>query len=339
MKRSMKRWLGCADVAQGLVWERDGQAWPHREHSRFVEAAGLRWHVQQWPLPLPVSLPKPKPKVESKNTSSHSGTGQAPTLVLLHGTGASTHSWRGLAPFLAQHFKLVSLDLPGHGFSGPAPPGFGAGNGASLPGMARGVAALLAAENIHPQWLVGHSAGAAIAVQMSLQGLPLEGLIGLNAALLPLPGLAGSFFSPAAKLLALNPLVPHFFSWRAHSRSVLQGLLNGTGSRLDEAGVALYRQLVTNPGHVGGALAMMARWDLPSLASALPHLKVPLHLVMGEEDGTVPPADARRVQALVPCCSLVSLPGLGHLAHEEDPATVAALILRITQAPAAEARG
>ncbi len=332
-------------MAQGLVWERDGRDWPHRSHSRFVEAAGVRWHVQQWPAA--------KAKAEAQSASSNAAQ-NTPTLVLLHGTGASTHSWRGLAPLLAPHFKLLSLDLPGHGFSGAAPAGFGADNGASLPGMARGVAALLAAENIQAQYLVGHSAGAAIAIQMALQatsaqtrssqktawpGSPLQGVIGLNAALLPLPGLAGSFFSPAAKLLALNPLVPHLFSWRAHSRSVLQGLLNGTGSRIDEAGVALYRQLVTNPGHVAGALAMMARWDLPGLASALPQLNVPLHLVVGAQDGTVPPADARRVQDLVPGCSLVSMPGLGHLAHEEDPAAVAALILRITQAQANEARG
>jgi magnesium chelatase accessory protein len=333
-------------VAQGLVWGREGQEWPHREHSRFVDAAGLRWHVQQWPAPTSsTELKNINPKdSEAKNTPAHS-------LVLLHGTGASSHSWRGLAPLLAQHFHVLSLDLPGHGFSGPAPGGLGADNGASLPGMAHGVAALLAAENIQPQYLVGHSAGAAIAIRMALQAMQvqqqgrqnkalpdsqIQGVIGLNAALLPLPGLAGSFFSPAAKLLALNPLVPHFFSWRAHSRSVLQGLLNGTGSRIDDAGVALYRQLVTNPGHVAGALAMMARWDLPSLASALPQLKVPLHLVVGEQDGTVPPADARRVQALVPGCSLSTLAGLGHLAHEEDPAAVAALILRFVQAQSAQ---
>jgi magnesium chelatase accessory protein len=290
-------------VPQGLVWERDGQHWPHHERSRFVDVAGQRWHVQQWPLPRGA---KEQP---------------AGPLLLLHGTGASTHSWRGLAPLLAQHFEVMALDLPGHGFSGPAQH-----DGASLPGMARDVGALLAAENIHPRCVVGHSAGAAIGIQMALQGQPFKALIGLNAALLPLPGLAGSFFSPAAKLLALNPLVPHFFSWRAHSRSVLKGLLDGTGSRIDEAGTALYRQLVTNPGHVAGALAMMARWDLPMLAAALPQLQVPLHLIVGEKDGTVPPADARRVLALVRCATLDLLPGLGHLAHEEAPDAVAEVV-------------
>jgi magnesium chelatase accessory protein len=283
----------------GLLWERDGRAWPHHQRSHFVSAAGMRWHVQQWPAPQP----------------------HAPQLLLLHGTGASTHSWAGLAPLLAQHCAVLSCDLPGHGFTDKAP-----ADGASLPGMAAGVAALLAAASFTPTWCVGHSAGAAIAVQMSLRGSLLQGIVGINAALLPLPGLAGSFFSPAAKLLALNPLVPHLFSWQAQSPRALQRLLDSTGSRIDAAGTALYRQLVTNPGHVAGALAMMARWDLPALARALPQLRAPLHLLVGAQDTTVPPADAQRVRTMAPHATVNVLADLGHLAHEEDPLQVADLI-------------
>jgi magnesium chelatase accessory protein len=311
-------------MTNSLVWERDGGSWPHHERSRFVMAAGLRWHVQQWPAP-----PPPPSAQASSHPSAHPSTHTpAPALLLLHGTGASTHSWAGLAPLLAQRYAVLSCDLPGHAFSGKAP-----GDGASLPGMAAGVRALLAATSFAPQWCVGHSAGAAIAVRMALDGLPLHGIVGINAALMPLPGLAGSLFSPAAKLLALNPLVPHLFSWGAHGPSVLQRLLDSTGSRIDAAGTALYRQLVTHPGHVAGALAMMARWDLPTLAQALPQLRVPLHLLVGAQDATVPPADAQRVQALLPGCTVTSLPGLGHLAHEEDPAHVAEIVGRCVGAP------
>ena len=108
-------------MAQGLNWERDGRHWPHRERSHFVAAAGLRWHVQHWPAPAP----------------------GAPLLLLIHGTGSATHTWRHLAPVLAPHFELLAMDLPGHGFSGPAVAD-SHGHGASLGGMARGVTALLA---------------------------------------------------------------------------------------------------------------------------------------------------------------------------------------------------
>jgi magnesium chelatase accessory protein len=296
-------------MTPGLDWQRDGADWPHRERSHFIETAGQRWHVQQWAPP-------------------HAG---APTWLLLHGTGAATHSWRGLAPLLARHVGLIAPDLPGHGFSGPAPIGR-----AGMEGMAQGVRSLLQALDLAPDLIVGHSAGAAIAIRMTLRTevgrsktRPPQALIGLNAALLPLRGLAGTLFSPMAKLLALNPLIPHFFSWHAADRIVLGRLLASTGSKIDAEGTALYRRLIESPAHVAGALSMMAQWDLPALARDLPRLRTPLHLVVAEKDGTVPPGDALRVHKLLPSATIDRLPGLGHLAHEERPGAVAEVLLRI----------
>ena len=299
-----------------MDWQREGPSWPHHERSRFVTAAGQRWHVQAWPTP-----------------AAH-----APTLLLLHGTGASTHSWRDLAPLLAQQAGVIAIDLPGHGFSGPAASGAHR-DGATLPGMARGVRALLSALGATPQWLVGHSAGAAIAVRMALDDAAgLHGIVSLNGALLPLHGLAGRFFSPMAKLLALNPLVPRVFAWRAGDAVALQRLIESTGSTLDASGAALYRRLVSDPSHVAGALRMMARWDLQALQDALPRLAVPLHQVVGERNRTVPPADARRVQQLLAHAAAgtsATMAGLGHLAHEEQPREVARVLLRLVPLPAA----
>ena len=299
-------------MASGLHWATDGRDWPHREHSEFVEVSGQRWHVQRWSPPF----------------------AGAPTALLLHGTGAATHSWRTLAPLLAPHMGLVAPDLPGHGFSGAAPIGR-----AGLEGMAQAVRMLLRSLGEAPCFSIGHSAGAAVAVRMRLHDdaniaagitpAAAHTLVGLNAALLPLPGFAGRFFSPAAKLLALNPLAPHFFSWHAAQASVLARLLDGTGSKLDAEGTALYRRLIQSPAHVAGALAMMAQWDLPALARDLPRLQTPLHLLVAEGDRTVPPADALCVQRLLPRTQVQRLPQLGHLAHEEDAAQVAGLILKL----------
>jgi len=290
-------------VTHSLDWARDGSDWPHREASRFVSAGGLRWHVQQMgPL-----------------------SGAAPVLLLIHGTGASTHSWRGLAQPLATRYRVLAVDLPGHAFTampttGPA---------MSLPGMARALGALLAALEVAPQIVVGHSAGAAIAARMCLDGLIApKAVVCLNGALLPLAGLAGRFFSPLAKLLALHPLVPRLFAWRANEPAAVRRLIDGTGSTLDAEGVALYSRLVRSPGHVAGALAMMANWDLTPLAAELPRLRPALLLIVGSNDLTLPPAQARRVAALVPSARTVTLPGLGHLAHEEQPQQVAHAILQ-----------
>jgi magnesium chelatase accessory protein len=58
----------------------------------------------------------------------------------------------------------------------------------------------------------------------------------------------------------------------------------------------------------------------------LSRLEPPLFLVVGEQDTTVPPSEARRVRERLPGAEVIRLPGLGHLAHEERPAEVAHLI-------------
>ena len=289
-----------------MDWARDGRHWPHHAHSHFVRSGGRRWHVQRWQAQRP----------------------GAPELLLLHGTGASTHSWRLLIPLLAAQAGVTAIDLPGHGFSDAASPG-----GATLPGMAAGVTALLRELGVQPTLLIGHSAGAAIAVQMALAQPPgLRSLVSLNGALLPLHGLAGRVFSPLAKLLAGSPGVPAFFARRAADPPRLRRLVDSTGSRIDDEGTALYGKLVADPAHVAGALAMMANWDLQALARQLPRLRTPLHLIAADGDRTVPPWQAQRVAALLPGARLTLLRGLGHLAHEEQPLAVVEVVLPLIAA-------
>jgi len=296
-----------------MDWQRDGNDWPHRKHSRFVQAGGLRWHVQVFDCVTPP-------------TGSAAST-DAPVVLLLHGTGASTHSWRDVAPLLAQRFTVVVPDLPGHAFTGMPPRGAGAPQ-LSLPGMARAMAALMMQLDTHPSLIMGHSAGAAIAIRMVLDHwVSPRRIIGVNAALMPLGGLAGQWFSPAAKVMAAMPLIPRLFAWRAQSPAVLAQLLRRTGSVLDAQGTALYHRLVSDRDHVAGALAMMANWDLPQLVRDLPKLAVPLDLIVGERDHTVPPADSQKAMQLLPAGSrgaLSVMPALGHLAHEEAPGAVVA---------------
>jgi len=283
-------------VAASLDWDRDGRDWPHREASRFVEAGGIRWHVQEM--------------------------GEGPVLLLVHGTGSSTHSWRGLAPLLATHYRVVAADLPGHGFTPMAPH-----DGMSLPGMGRLVAVLLAALGTTPAFVAGHSAGAAILARMALDGrIAPAAFVSLNGAFVPFGG-ALRFLSPIARLMAATPLAARVFAARADDPRAIARLLDGTGSRLDADGAALYARLVRNPAHVQGALKMMASWDLAPLERELARLAIPTLLVAAGNDRTVPPAQAVRVAARIGAGARIErLAGLGHLAHEEDPGRVAALM-------------
>lgn len=284
-----------------LDWATDGRDWPNRHASRFVDVAGMRWHVQE--------------------------LGAGPTMLLLHGTGASSHSFRHLAPLLARDFRVVVPDLPGHGFTAEA-------RDPSLPGMAAAVAGLVAAMDAPPAVVVGHSAGAAIGARMLLDGggPAVRLLIGLGSALLPFPGAAAAFFPVMAKLLFANPLVPELFAAGARFGGGMEGFLErSTGSRIDPEGVKLYGRLFRRSGHVGGALRMMAHWDLAPLSRDLPSLGSPMLLLHGKEDSAVPATVATGVAAAVPGTMVELMPGLGHLLHEEAPDVIAG---RIRQAAA-----
>ncbi len=284
-------------ASRELTFAREGADWPNREASAFVEAGGLRWHVQTM------------------------GTG--PDVLMVHGTGASTHSWEGLAPLLAQRFRLVAPDLPGHGFTeAKRTPDL------SLPGMARALASLLGVLEFSPKIVIGHSAGAAILARLCLDGTISPKLfVSLNGAFLPFGGLGRVLFPSMAKLLFLNPLAPRLFAWSA-DKAAVANLLKGTGSKIGPRGVDLYARLLHNPGHVAGALGMMANWDLTDLRRDLPGLNAKVLLIVGENDKAVPPRDAGVVAAEIPGAIVETIRRAGHLAHEERPEEVCRIIMR-----------
>ncbi len=295
-----------------LNWEREGRDWPHRNASQFVRARGLRWHVQ---------VMRPSTPAQGKHS-------QYETVLLVHGTGAATHSWRDLMPMLAKHFVVIAIDLPGHGFTeAPAAHEF------SLPEMAVSLGTLLETMSLRPTIAVGHSAGAAILARMCIDGLiKPQHLVSINGALLPLQGLPGEVFSPVAKLLSRSTLVPRLFAWRASKPAVLDRLLEGTGSRIDESGRELYGTLIRNAEHAAAALEMMAQWNLRPLAHDLPTLEkrvASITLVVGENDKTISPNETKRIHTILKCARIIALPKLGHLAHEEAPEKVSDIIQRL----------
>ncbi|MGF1650326.1 MAG: alpha/beta fold hydrolase BchO [Hyphomicrobiaceae bacterium] len=274
-------------------WMLHGADWPNRSASRFVTFDGVRWHIQD------------------------AGTG--PLVLLLHGTGAATHSWDGLFQNLARDHRVIALDLPGHGFTDH--PGMA---GLSMRAMARSIGRLLRHMRLHPELTVGNSAGAALLVRMALDRLMApRAIVSINGALLPFPGVGRVLFPPLARLLYLNPFAPQFLAWQGRDRERVAKLLKGTGSTLPEQQIDRYAMLISHPGHVAGTIGMMAQWDLEGLERDLPQLDVPLLLIAGQSDRTVSPADAETIARRVRSAEVLRLPDLGHLAHEEAPETVA----------------
>lgn len=288
-------------MTQKPDWRTDGDRWPNREASRFVRAAGLRWKVQR--------------------------LGGGPVALLLHGTGAATHSWAALAPLLAARFTVVAPDLPGHGFTDTPPAGR-----LSLPGMAGDLAELLRLLDLRPALVVGHSAGAAIGARMTLDGsIDPTALVGINPALLAFDSAVPDWLLPLFLRAARTDLAARLVAGLASRPGWLDSTLRASGSAVPAASREMYRRLATRPGHVRAVLTMLSNWDLEPLTAALPRLERPFVLLAGEADRWIPPADVERAAALLPRGTVVPLPGCGHLAHEERPRDVARIVLAVAR--------
>jgi len=118
-----------------MKWPKDADGWPLKDHSRLVLHRPHRWHVQE--------------------------AGKGDTLLLIHGAGGATQSWRHLFPILARTNHVVAVDLPGQGFTQ-----MGAQQRCGLDHMAEDLLSLVRNQGWQPKAVIGHSAGAAIALRM-----------------------------------------------------------------------------------------------------------------------------------------------------------------------------
>ncbi len=278
-----------------MNWAKESATWPLSEHSRFVTHKPHRWHIQQ------------------------DGTG--PTLLLIHGAGGATHSWRHLFPLLAPQYRVIAIDLPGQGFTQ-----LGAQQRCGLDAMAQDLLSVCTAENILPDCIIGHSAGAAVALRMAEMMHPAPpNIIGINAALGTFQGVAGVLFPVLAKTIAMLPMAANLFSVTSTDQSV-QRIIKGTGSILPPQDISYYRRLVASPAHVNATLQMMAQWQLEPLLSRLPDNTAHTLFIVGDGDTAVPPVTSQKAANIMPDATCTTLPALGHLAHEEDAAAVAVLI-------------
>ena len=269
--------------------------WPYRAASRHIACKPHLWHVQE--------------------------VGEGPLVLLLHGAGGATHSFRHLIPLLIPHYRIVALDLPGQGLSV-----LGARGRCGLDPVAEDIAALIHHQGWQPFAIIGHSAGAAIAQRLA-EILPLNAVVGINSALGAFEGVEGWLFPVMAKALALTPFVPSLFSKLAGTPTQVRQLIATTGSTLDEEGLALYLHLMQKPAHVSATLAMMAQWNLTPFLRRLKDQKVPSLLLTASNDRAVPPTVSARAAQVMPNATWHDIAGYGHLVHEEAAELVAAPIL------------
>lgn len=281
-----------------MDWKSEKYTWPNHEVSQFIEIDKMRWHVQN--------------------------AGSGPSVLLLHGTGATTHSFRDIFNDFAKDFTVMALDLPGHGFSSRLN-----GGRPTLERVSEAIARLLSQEKFLPDMIVGHSAGAAIAVNLAFKHLhKIKALVSINGAFYPFPGFAGQIFPAAAKLLFVNPFMSHLFAFGAHNKDRVHRLIESTGSQLTSEGLIFYQKALQSSNHIEGTLAMMANWNLDKMASQIKALDIPLLQIIGEKDGTIEPSASLKTAKLLAHGRREIFKGYGHLVHEEVPQEVSASIRR-----------
>ncbi|MDZ7631683.1 MAG: alpha/beta fold hydrolase BchO [Gemmatimonadaceae bacterium] len=269
--------------------------WPQVASSFFVTAAGLRWHVQR--------------------------AGRGPAVLLVHGTAGATHTWRGVWPLLTAWADVIAFDLPGHGFTTGATP-----DQLSLVGMADAIHDLLRTLGVQPVIAVGHSAGAAVLLQMaSSHEVTPQSLIGVNSALVSINALGQMLLPFSRALFDLDP-VRAAIAALLRNGTVPRELLRSTGTPLDPAQEARYVAMLTNEARVGAALRMMSRWDLPALQARFPLITVPVTLVHSSNEPWVPFAELLDVTRTLPMRSVIDMAPAGHLIPDEKPQQLADVI-------------
>ena len=270
--------------------------WPNRSNSEFIKSDNYNWHIQKF-----------------------GSTGKK--LLLIHGTGASSHSWYPLIENLNLECEILCLDLPGHGFTRAL-----ARQKKQLMIIVDQICLLLRNIDFYPNIIMGHSAGAAVAYELAKKIETKPNTIAINAAFGQFSGLAGVAFPYFAKIASSTTIPARFLSLLASKEEIVRKLLASTGSIIPELQVKCYQYLFSNTEHVDGTLQMMADWDLGYFLDRLPEETAPIHFLVGDKDTTVPPHISKSWDQSMPNSSLTQFNGLGHLLHEESPSAVSSIL-------------
>ncbi|MAV74065.1 MAG: hypothetical protein CNF01_07240 [Halieaceae bacterium MED-G27] len=275
--------------------------WPHVQYSDFVRHESGRWHIQR--------------------------LGSGPIILMLHGTGASGHSFAGLAELLMDRFELVILDLPGQGFSSPLTE-----RKELLSAMASAVASLCDELEIEPDYIIGHSAGAAVALRMVMDThIQPRGILSINGALLPFAWFFEPIMLRAARLMSRSPRVAHFLAKRGRREIDVQRALRDTGSTISNLMMQCYGLLIADQEHIVGTLRMMGGWQLGQLSKDLNKVRVPVHLIGCSLDTIVPATRAQKATYDIPIATATTISDAGHLVQEERPEWVKAEFLKFLE--------
>ncbi len=261
-------------------------------NSEFIEVSDLEIHYRKW----------------------KAINGKEINILLVHGLGASTFSWRYTAPVLQEEgFRVIAVDLPGFGLSERK-----AGLDHSPEGRGELLWAMLEELHSSKQWnLVGHSMGGATVTAMALQKPDQTKSVTLAAG--ALAGFEPSFFTSLLKYPPVSQWVRVLGSrFLLDEGRVEQLLASAYGRQPTEHEIKGYYLPLTIEKS-DAVLADLLKTVPESLLDRLDKLDRPVLCIWGEDDAWVPVEHGKKLDRLLPISDLIIMPGEGHCPMETAP--------------------
>ena len=242
-------------------------------------------------------------------------------LVLLHGTSASLHTWDGWADGLKASRRVIRIDLPGFGLTGPYPDG-----DYTVEHYAKFMHAFLDRLGVTRCVLVGNSLGGQVAIVTALaRPARVERLILIDSSGYPM----APDSIPLAFRIARLPVLSRIARVTLPRRVVEESIRNvyGDPARVTPALIERYFELALREGNRAALAERLKQVPIDAIAARIPEIKIPTLILWGGRDRLIPKAAGQRFANDIAGSRLQIFDDLGHVPHEEDPArTVSAAI-------------
>lgn len=237
------------------------------------------------------------------------GNADAPVLVLLHGIMASLHTWDGWVSELKNDFRIIRVDIPGFGLTGPYPDGI-----YNIDKSVEMVDLLMKQLDIDTFFLAGNSMGGYISWNYALaHPEKVERLILLDSA--------GHAFDPPMILALLDtPVLQDSMAYVTPRFVVSQTVreVYGDADKVTDPVIDRYHRLMLREGNREAVVDVFASLQEAD-PSGIKDVEVPVLIMWGELDRWIPPEHALRFRDQIDDAELIMYPGAGHIPMEEIP--------------------
>lgn len=241
--------------------------------------------------------------------------GKGPVLILLHGVCASLHTWDGWAERLKGHYRIIRLDIPGFGITGPAPD-------TSLYQIDTAVALfekIVDEMKLDKFYLAGNSLGGYIAWNYTLKNPDkVEKLILIDSVgfTQPLPGIIAFASNPLVRPFAKHTM-PRFLINSAVTE------VYGDKSKVTKELKDRYFELAMREGNKGAYVDVFTEMRRlckdENLSRGIKDIKTPTLVMWGTKDIWTPFADFEKWKRELPHAKFIQYDGAGHTPMEEIP--------------------